>query len=215
MDQTEPTEPDPNPDPGRARPPWRPAYADRLDESLAEAWRMLARGAADRRSPFHTPVLATRGLDDRPEARTVVLRATDSEARTLRFHTDHRSAKVAELARDPRACLLFYDAGHKLQLRVTGRAALHHQDDIAATAWAASRPFSRACYAQPIAPGEATSEPIEAPRQDHEADGYDRFVAVLLRIDAIEWLWLDHAGHRRARFAWDERATLHSTWLAP
>ncbi|NBR79124.1 MAG: pyridoxamine 5'-phosphate oxidase, partial [Alphaproteobacteria bacterium] len=58
---------------------------------------MLERGAADRRSAFHTPTVATIGLDGRPRLRTIVLRACDTANRSLRFHTDARSDKINEL----------------------------------------------------------------------------------------------------------------------
>jgi pyridoxamine 5'-phosphate oxidase len=69
-----------------------PSFYDDLDGTLAEAWRLISRGVADRRSPFHHPVVATIGGDGAPQARTVILRACDPAAQRLRFHTDARSA---------------------------------------------------------------------------------------------------------------------------
>ena len=63
-----------------------PCY-DNLEASLAEAWARLARGVKDRRSAFHTPVLASVGADGVPQVRTLVLRAADPVAWRLRFHT--------------------------------------------------------------------------------------------------------------------------------
>ena len=74
-----------------------------LDDVLAESFRLLARGVADRRSPFHTPTLASLNADGAPSLRTVVLRGFDPARRELRVHTDARSAKLAELAAEPRA----------------------------------------------------------------------------------------------------------------
>lgn len=191
-------------------------FAGSLEDALGAAWDALCRGAADRRSAFHTPVAATRGLDDQPQARTVVLRAADSSARTLRFHTDRRSPKYAELERDARIQLLFYDAAAKLQIRAPGRAVLHTAGDLADRAWAQSRPFSRACYAQHAAPGSSTGSPLAAPVQEDPEDGRSVFVAVEVRLNALEWLWLDHAGHRRARHGWNDAGeSIVATWLAP
>ena len=36
-----------------------PGFYNDLDASLAHAWAMIGRGVADRRSAFHTPVVAT------------------------------------------------------------------------------------------------------------------------------------------------------------
>ena len=63
---------------------------------------------------MHTPSVATLGLDGRPRIRTVVLRDFDEGAGTLRFHTDRRSEKVSELARDPRIGVHFYDEAAKV-----------------------------------------------------------------------------------------------------
>ncbi|MGL4242793.1 MAG: pyridoxamine 5'-phosphate oxidase family protein [Beijerinckiaceae bacterium] len=195
-----------------------PSFYDDLDGTLAEAWRLLGRGVADRRSPFHHPAVATIGLDGRPQVRTVILRGCDVAGRTLRFHTDRRSAKVAEIATQSRVAMHFYDPGHKIQLRVSGEAAAHRDDIIADAAWAGSRLFSRQCYG--IAPGPGVA--IEAGpafalpdvTEDATADGRGNFVAVTLAIDELEWLYLAAAGHRRARFTWDTGA-FSATWLVP
>ncbi len=81
-----------------------------LEGALHAAFGRLAEGARDGRSPFRTPALATLGRDGAPQLRTVVLRGFDPAARSLSIHTDRRSAKVAELAADPRAALHVYDA---------------------------------------------------------------------------------------------------------
>jgi len=191
------------------------AHAGDLDATLAEALRLLARGVADRRHGFHTPTLASIGLDGAPQARTVVLRGFDPAARSLRIHTDARSAKVAEFAADPRATLHMYDASAQVQLRLAGHVSLHAEDTVADTAWAASRPMSRMIYA--LAPGAGPGTPLEAPQPaptDPEA-GRPHFRVLLMRVARLEWLWLAAAGHQRARFTWDEAGAPAATWLVP
>ncbi len=191
-----------------------PSFYDDLDGTLAEAWRMLSRGVADRRSPFHTPAVATTGLDGAPRVRTVVLRGVDVASRTIRFHSDARSGKFAEISKEPRVAVIGYDAGHKIQLRLTGRAQLHHgaKDTVATQAWAATGDRSRSGYRQSVGPGAAmaTGQLLGPPL----VDGFENFVAVRVAIDAIEWLYLAHAGHRRAHFTWTGE-TLNARWLAP
>lgn len=184
-----------------------------LDECLQEAFRRLARGVADRRSPFHTPTLATIGADGAPELRTLVLRGFEATTRTLRLHTDARSGKVADLAREPRCALHLYDPVAKLQLRIAGRAAVHGGDAVAEAAWEASRDFSRMCYAIEPAPGSPIADPPPAPR-DAEA-GRHVFRVILLRFDRVEWLELAAAGHRRARFVWPGGDVPDASWLVP
>lgn len=191
----------------------RPAFADDLDAALAEAFRLLARGVADRRSPFHTPCLGTVGADGAPRLRTVVLRGFDPAARVLRIHTDRRSPKAAEMQAEPRVMLHAYDPAARVQLRLAGRATLHADDAVADAAWAASRPASRLCYAAPAAPGTPCAAPLPAPRE--EAGGRAHFLAVGIAFDWLEWLWLCAEGHRRARFTWDAAGHRQASWLVP
>ncbi len=179
--------------------------ASTLPDILRDCFERLARGKADRRSPFHTPTMATIGLDGRPRQRVVVLRGVDPAARTLRFHTDRRSDKAAELARDPRVALTGYDPGAKIQIRVEGTAALHTDDAVADAAWEGSRMASRACYATAPAPGTPLGAPEAFSLPETDADilaGRAHFCAVVVAVARIEWLYLKFDGHRRARFEW-------------
>ncbi|UPY38816.1 pyridoxamine 5'-phosphate oxidase family protein [Sediminicoccus sp. KRV36] len=190
----------------------RPGHADDLMELRAAAFELLARGVADRRSPVHTPTLASIGLDGTPRARTLVLRGFDAAARTLRLHSDQRGEKFAELARDPRFALHAYDPAAQVQLRLQGVASLHTDDAVAEAAWQASQPFSRICYSIEPAPGTPIAAPMPAPQD--EVVGRQHFGVILLRMHSLEWLWLAAEGHRRARLDWpdgEERAT----WLVP
>lgn len=196
---------------GTARP--RPSWADDLDGTLAEAFRLLSRGIADRRSPFHTPCLGSVDAAGAPVLRTVVLRGFDPAARQLRIHTDLRSGKAAELRANPAVALHGYDPAAQVQLRLSGTATLHAEDAVADAAWAASRPFSRRCYAIAEAPGTPCAAPPGAPADD--AAGRPNFAAVLIAFDRLDWLWLAASGHRRARFAWDADGTPAATWLVP
>lgn len=194
----------------------RPSYVDDLDETLRHAWASLARGVKDRRSPFHTPSVATIGLDGRPRMRTVVLRGVDPASRRLRFHTDLRALKVAEIARDPRVAVHGYDARAKLQIRLEGVASVHADDALAGDAWAGSRPMSRACYGVSPAPGSAVAagDAFRLPSDEAEIDaGRPNFSAVIVTVERIETLYLDHAGHRRAAF--DLSAEPGAAWLVP
>ena len=191
----------------------RPAHADDLAAVRAEAFALLARGVADRRSPFHTPTLASIGADGAPRARTLVLRGFDAARREIRLHSDRRSDKLAELSRDPRCALHLYDAGAQVQIRLEGAARLHLDDAVADAAWEASRPFSRLCYAITPAPGTPVPAPPPTPRE--QADGRAHFGVIMLGFHSLEWLWLAAEGHRRARFAWDAAGAMEATWLVP
>lgn len=193
-----------------------PDFYDDLDKSLDAAWGLLVAASRDRRSPVHTPVLATTGPDGAAEARTVVLRHASRSRNSVRFHTDRRSDKVAQLGRDPRCSMLAYDPEAKIQLRLRGKATLHRDDDIAEAAWSASRISSLACYAQPVGAATRLTNPREAAIGAVPDLEFARanFCAVVMSIDRIEWVYLHHCGHRRA--LWERNGPgWTGTWLAP
>jgi pyridoxamine 5'-phosphate oxidase len=186
-----------------------------MDAVLVNAWALLGRGVADRRHGFHHPAIANSGLSGEPRNRIVILRAADSTQRTIRFHTDRRSAKYDELANDPRVSALFYDAGDRVQLRCEGKAFLHDHDAVADAAWLSSQRMSRVCYGTMPAPGAVmmTGGDFALPQTEAELlAGRANFVAVVIVVDIIEWLFLRHGGHRRARF---DLVTGARNWLAP
>ena len=190
-----------------------PPHAHSLDAALAEAMGMLLHAVTDRRSAFNTPTLATIALDGAPAARTVVLRGFDPASRTLRLHSDARAAKAAELLREPRCALHFYDAGAQVQLRLGAVARVHRDDALADDAWSGSRAFSRMWYAVEPGPGAVLPAPLQAP-QDPDA-GRDNFATLRLAFHSLEWLWLSVEGHRRARFTWRDGEVPDATWLVP
>lgn len=190
-----------------------PAHADDLDEVLAEAFRLFARGVADRRSAFRAPTVATVGPDGAPRARTMVLRRFDPAARRLTLHTDQRAGKIADIARNPSVALHVYDARAALQIRLATRAQVHANDAVARASWAASAPTSLTVYTISPAPGTAVTAPPPAPAG--QETGFSNFAVLALTFDTLEWLWLHHSGHRRARFDWTADGAFRATWLVP
>ena len=162
-----------------------------LTNILDGAWQLLASGCADPQHGCHWPVLASTAADGAPDARTVVLRALDVDHRTLQIHSDAQAGKLAQLRRDPRVCLVFYDGAARTQLRVRGEARLHLDDPFADAAWARLAAHSQALY-----------------------DGRGRFSALTVTVRQIDWLLLDPAGHQRAVFDWSEEL-LTAGWLDP
>ena len=202
-----------NPGKKAAGPPLLGCYDD-LDGSCTHAWALLARGAKDRRSPFHTPSVATITPHGFPEIRTVVLRACDTDAHNLRFHTDTRSGKIADIQQNPNASLHFYDHGAKIQLRVRARLELLTGNAYDA-AWNATRPMSRECYQVTQSPGSPLSVPSDVVFDaDATNDGADHFAPVIAHVQQIEWLYLAARGHRRAIFDFTTPEPQHN-WLVP
>jgi hypothetical protein len=200
-----------NSDPTRRQAPI-PDWYDDLDGSLVEGWGLLVRGVADRRSPMHTIAIATVDLEGLPSVRTVVLRAVDPTAWRIRFHTDARSRKLDELARQPSVAALAYHPAAKIQLRLTGHARVL-AGEAAAPIWSNVTPHGRQCYRVARGPGEPIATPAEAALID--GDGREHFRAVEVEIASIEWLYLAAAGHRRARFRRREDGSIDANWLVP
>lgn len=195
----------------------RPIFYDDLYATLDEAWDRLEQGTTNRHSLLHTPNVALIAADGAPSIRTVVLRAADRSSSQVRFHTDRRSSKVPDLRANPRIGLHAYDPAIKIQLRMTCLAAID-ETFTAERAWQNSPMASRACYRAPVAPGTPIASPYDAavPDPDHPDEGRENFCTVICTVLELEWLYLAAAGHRRARFAWDESGALvTATWLAP
>lgn len=183
----------------------------------------LVRGGADRKSAFHTPVIASVAANGEPRQRVMVLRKCDQSTRTMRFHTDVRSDKVTEIGDGAVVSVLGYDAIAKIQIRVSGRATVASEGVAADSAWEAANASSRRCYLASLGPGTVDDEPTSGlptsvegrvPEMHETEAGRKNFAVMMVTLDALEWLYLAHNGHRRARFVWDD-GEWRGMWLIP
>lgn len=198
---------------------------DDLDAVLADVWHRLAHAASDRRAPMHTPVVATLGRDGVPSQRVMVLRAFERAGATLRFHTDCRAAKAAQIGVGSAVSILAYDAGAKRQFRLTGMARIETDTEAADQAWAEATLFAKRCYLADPAPGTLSDGPVSGlaadiegrkPEDEREvAPGRANFALLLAKIDTIEFLHLAHTGHRRALFRTSPDGCWTGHWLVP
>lgn len=193
------------------------------DAVLDLLWSKLSGATRDRRSPWHTPAVATIGLDGGPEARVMVLRGADRDKRLLRLHSDNRAGKVAELAANPAVSILLYDPPARLQLRARGTGHFLTGGPEVEEAWRVTQPFSRRCYTAPVAPGTTASRPTSGlppelesrePSLAESEAGRTQFGILLAELHSLEWLFLAHAGHRRGRLDWDGQRW-DGRWLIP
>ncbi len=182
---------------------------DDLDAILNDIWTRWGRGAADRRSAFHTPVVGSVEIDGTPEQRVMVLRKTDRANATLRFHTDRRSSKAAQITANNAVSIVGYDPGAKIQLRASGAATLIDTGPFADEAWATTSVSGRRSYLTTLAPGSvseiATSGLSIAferavPTAAESEAGRANFAIVPIVLNSLEWLHLASTGHRRAVF---------------
>lgn len=195
---------------------------DTLDGVLNEVWTMLKRGVTHSDDPFHWPVLGTTGKDG-CNLRTVILRQLILPDRILVCHTDDRATKAQEIGNSSKVSWLFYHPEKKVQLRISGQAKLHMDDQFADDQWAATKISSRLDYCATHPPGTPVDKPSsglpdfllkKTPALLESERSRKNFMAISCRIDSIDWLMLRALGHRRARFDWDENR-LSATWLIP
>lgn len=201
------------------------ASADDLDAVLADVWQRLGRAARDRHAAMHTPVVATIGPDGTPSQRVMVLRRFDQATATLRFHTDSRAAKVAQVGAAGPVSVLCYDAGAKRQFRLSGVARIETGTPAADAAWAEATLFAKRCYLADPAPGTMSEQPVSGlpsniegrkPEDEEEvAPGRMNFALLIAEITTVEYLHLAHTGHRRAVFQSVPDGGWHGHWLVP
>jgi pyridoxamine 5'-phosphate oxidase len=191
-----------------------------IDELEKDCWIQLVNGAIKSSSPFHTPCVAT--LNNKSlSIRTVVLRKAFPLLKELRFHTDIRSNKWIELQNNDSISALFYDASTRVQIRVKGRAILHFNDTITAEAWGKTTLSSRRCYLTEASPSSFSTTPTSGLSEEIEQEkftlaesemGAKNFGIVSIQVKSMEWLWLNHAGHRRAFFDYEHDCF---RWMIP
>ncbi|MEL6707483.1 MAG: pyridoxamine 5'-phosphate oxidase family protein [Pseudomonadota bacterium] len=190
-----------------------------LDEVRTDLTNRLIRAAKDRKVPMHTPAVITSDID----ARTMVLREFDSQAWTLRFHTDTRAPKVAPIEVDPRVAVLFYDKGAKIQIRVRGTAEILRDAPVTDAAWDNGSNFARRCY-MGDGPGAGSDAPTSGlpaelegvePTDEQLISARDNFAVLRITLHELDWLYLAHTGHVRAQFVRGEDDGWHGRWVAP
>ena len=201
-----------------------PNYYDDLDLTLKEIFGLIQRAVKDRKSGFHNFVLATTSFDNKPDARTVVLRGFDSKKMEISFHSDLRSQKINQLIKNKNVCLVFYDEKKKIQLRIKGKTNINKSFH---EAWDKLTNWSKRCYLTKDPPGQESKHPssgfpdefaFDAPSLEQTKDGFKNFGQIRVSINQIEWLFLASQGHRRALFEVIESNSnylIEGKWLIP
>jgi pyridoxamine 5'-phosphate oxidase len=181
--------------------------APRLDdlEAIESAvWRELAQAVHGRGHAWRVGVLATRRGDD-ADARNVVLREIDADARTLLFYTDARSAKVAQAEAHPQGVLVLWSAALGWQLRLQVQLEVATSGLAVSSRWAQIKLTPAAQdYLSPLPPGSPMGKPVP------ERGSRDHFAVVRAAVQSLDWLELHADGHRRACFDAQGRR-----WLVP
>lgn len=185
-----------------------------LDAIQAEVWRQLASATHDKHHAWRSPVLATAATDG-ADARTVILREVDADARCLRIFTDERAAKVAQLMSHPNGTLVMWSPALGWQLRCRVRLTVQSQGLAATSRWALVKLSPAAQdYLSPLPPGAVLAgDSPGAPRPAHAATlppPQPHFAIIEAQVLTIDWLELKRSGHRRALF--DDQG---ARWVQP
>ena len=183
----------------------------------------LLNGSLKGKDPMHNPVVANE-QNGIVHMRTVVLRNVSTKNKTLTLNTDIRSGKWPGLQNNKNISWLFYDAGSRFQIRIGGTATLHNDDEIANEAWLKSNANSRKIYMGEIAPSEISALPVSGlpiefestnPTIEETEIARKNFGIIITKTNWMEWLWLNSAGHRRAKFEYKTETDFKANWLIP
>ena len=193
-----------------------------FDDILKSSWKLLHGGVRNFRSPFHHAALGT--IDNNlPQSRMVILREFSEQHRTLLCHCDARSPKVFQIQNNPHVSWLFYDPRKWLQLRLSGTASVHTDDDTADSQWKRMGLHHRINYCAEIAPGSPVEKPTsglpdlllnKAPQLLDTPDIRKNFAVIVCQFDEMDWLLLKLSGHIRARFSW-KNDRIEESWVIP
>lgn len=188
-----------------------PERLQALPQIEAALWRELSRAVRDRHHAWRLATLATVAAHAdgvQPEARMVVLRDCDRDARRLLVYTDARSAKAHQAERRPQGVLVLWSAALSWQLRLNVALVLHTSGLQVSSRWAQLKLSPAAQdYLSPIAPGTALDD-AAPPAPDRDSRGH--FAVLECQVQSVDWLELHRDGHRRARFDADG-----ARWIAP
>ena len=192
-----------------------------LDGVLADMAARLGQAARDRRAAMHMPVVGTADGD----LRIMVLRACDPDFAALRFHTDARSHKVAAIGTGAPVSLLAYEPEAKIQTRARGVGRIELDGPVADAAWAKADAFARRCYLAEAGPGTPVAQPVSGlpgevegirPSEEQLVPARENFAVLLVTLTSLDWLYLAHNGHRRAKFSrGDAGQPWQGTWVIP
>ncbi len=166
-----------------------------MSSFFKEIKQQLHFGVHKRGHSFRFGVLATVGLNNSPEIRTIVLRDV-SEPLKLTFFTDQRSNKIAQIRANNRVSLLFYNPDKMLQVKVEGKATVITNEEKLKNYWNDIPSKAKKDYTTERAPGST----ITAVDEVSYLDQGNYFCCVEITPNKIEYLQLKRSNHLRVQF---------------
>jgi hypothetical protein len=191
-----------------------PERLQELPQIEAALWRELSRAVRDRHHAWRVATLATVAASAdgvQPEARSLVLRDCDRDARRLLVYTDARSAKAQQAERRPQGVLVLWSAALGWQLRLNVALVLHTSGLQVSSRWAQLKLTPAAQdYMAPLPPGTPLADAPAAHATTPDRDSRGHFAVLECQVQSTDWLELHREGHRRARFG-----AVGARWIAP
>jgi len=188
-------------------------------EIMKNEWDELLKAVKEADHNYHLFALSTTDKN-KPELRTVVLRAVDNNKYRISFHTDARSPKYQQILDNPAISALFYDPIRRIQLRVKGLATPSNDKTLLKTLWSKLNKDSRQCYQGELAPSDPLPNdiiinqiPDKSPGTDKSVYGFENFTRITIQVTEIEILMLHHLGHKRLKCKLDCEP-IETQWLA-
>lgn len=194
-----------------------------LTEVLDSIFILLDCAATDRKSPMHTPVVASVNAHSNPNQRVMVLRDYDAANMTMRFHTDIRSPKVAEFKHNDAISILGYDPEKRIQLKIYGKAAIYGEGDKVTEAWIQTDTMGRRVYMCEPGSGSKSSKSTSGisdelqsrrPTMTESEEGRKNFAIMIVHIHQIDWMFLNSKGNRAASFS-RKNGNWDGNWIIP
>ena len=190
-----------------------PEVYSTLEETLESAEKILIAAVDDAKTLFHTPVVSSFN-DNQITSRVMVLREFSLKDRKMRFHTDHRAAKINHFNEISTASVIGYDPELKIQIKLQGNISTHYDDEITKSAWDQSTSRSKKCYSVKGGSSKEITNPEDYDIKNFEVEeGYKNFSVLVFNFSSLEFLYLKRSGHRRAVHKWDDGYS--SSWLVP
>lgn len=179
---------------------------------IEQASALFANAPGNPKAAFRYPVLATVGCNGSPNGRVLVLRSADPVIWQATLHTDSRAEKVAELALNDTAMLVFYDHEAGVQLRLKGKVSLVTDQSERETIWAALPASNRPNYRSSLPTGTEIGTPDDSIDLPDHSSGFENFSVLGFTAETADILQLSRTGNRRYRL---DIATGTGSWLVP
>lgn len=185
---------------------------DSLEEIFKAITHELHRGALDKKHPFRFVVLATHSQSF-PDTRYVVLRSV-SKTLEMSVFSDFRTEKVKSIVANPNVSLLFYHPQKRVQLRVSAKAFIHQQNEIANREWTKIQGEAQKAYNSSLPPGEMIEDLNRAYSWNEDLTDPSNFAVIKVIPEKIDVLQLSGMEHIRASFKRKE-TIWKGSWLVP